>query len=95
MFGPDAIHGELELLLRPLLRGTLAYVGMDVLPFFAGYHVPYLKPEAREQVMRDYRGWLASLPALEGAYQVVRGRRTQRAGRAAAAAGGPVPRSIP
>ena len=51
MFGPDAIHGELDMLLRPLLRGTLAYVGMDVLPFFAGYHVPYLKPEAREQIM--------------------------------------------
>ena len=65
MFGPDAIHGELDMLLRPLLRGTLAYVGMDVLPFFAGYHVPYLKPEAREQIMQDYRGWLASLPALE------------------------------
>lgn len=62
MFGPGAIHGELELMLRPLLRGTLAYVGMDVLPFFPGYHIPYLKPEAREQVMQDYRGWLAQLP---------------------------------
>lgn len=61
MFGPGAIHGELELMLRPLLRGTLAYCGLDVLPFFAGYHIPYLKPEAREQVMQDYRGWLAGL----------------------------------
>lgn len=61
MFGPNAIHGELELMLRPLLRGTLAYCGLDVLPFFAGYHIPYLKPEAREQVMQDYRGWLAGL----------------------------------
>lgn len=61
MFGPGAIHGELEVMLRPLLRGTLAYVGMDVLPFFPGYHVPYLKPEAREQIMQDYRGWLAQL----------------------------------
>lgn len=61
MFGEDAIHGELEMMLRPLLRGTLAYVGMDVLPYFAGYHIPYLKPEAREEIMQDYRRWLAGL----------------------------------
>lgn len=63
MFGPDAIHGELDVMLRPLLRGTLAYVGMEVLPFFAGYHVPYLTPEARQQIMQDYRGWLGGLDA--------------------------------
>jgi len=62
MFGPDAIHGELEMMLRPLLRGTLAYVGLDVLPFFPGYHVPYLKPEARAQILQDYKNWLAQLP---------------------------------
>ena len=50
---------------RPLLRGTLAYCGFDVLPYFAGYHIPYLKPEARDQVMRDYRQWLAALPQAE------------------------------
>jgi NAD(P)H dehydrogenase (quinone) len=65
MFGADAIHGELEIMLRPLLRGTLAYVGLDVLPFFAGYHVPYLKPEARDAVMQDYKGWLAALPGAQ------------------------------
>jgi hypothetical protein len=32
MFGEGAIHGPLEDMLRPLLRGTLAYVGLDVLP---------------------------------------------------------------
>lgn len=65
MFGPGAIHGELDVMLRPLLRGTLAYVGLEVLPFFAAYHIPYLKPEAREQIMQDYRGHLARLPELE------------------------------
>lgn len=65
MFGPGAIHGELDVMLRPLLRGTLAYVGLDVLPFFAAYHIPYLKPEAREQIMQDYRAHLARLPELE------------------------------
>lgn len=61
MFGDGAIHGELDVMLRPVLRGTLAYVGCEVLPFFAGYHIPYLKPEAREAVMADYRRWLAGL----------------------------------
>jgi NAD(P)H dehydrogenase (quinone) len=61
MFGEDAIHGELDVLLRPLLRGTLAYVGMDVLPYFAGYHIPYLKPEARTEIMEQYKAWLAQL----------------------------------
>lgn len=65
MFGPDAIHGELEVMLRPLLRGTLAYVGLDVLPYFAGYHIPYLKPEQRAQIMEDYKQWLAALPTQE------------------------------
>lgn len=64
MFGPDAIHGELEVMLRPLLRGTLAYVGLEVLPFFAGYHIPYLKPEAREQIMQDYKTHLAGIASL-------------------------------
>lgn len=65
MFGPEAIHGELDVMLRPLLRGTLAYVGMDVLPFFAGYHIPYLKPEQRTEIMERYRGWLAQLPTAQ------------------------------
>lgn len=65
MFGPGAIHGELELMLRPLLRGTLAYVGLEVLPFFAAYHIPYLKPEARAAILQDYRAHLAGLDALQ------------------------------
>jgi len=40
MFGENTIHGELvDGMLRPLLRGTLAYVGLEVLPPFIGYHV--------------------------------------------------------
>jgi NAD(P)H dehydrogenase (quinone) len=65
MFGPGAIHGELDVMLRPLLRGTLAYVGMDVLPFFSGYHIPYLSPELREQIMQEYKGWLAQLDTVQ------------------------------
>lgn len=32
MFGPDAIHGELEDMFRPLLQGTFVYRGFEVLP---------------------------------------------------------------
>ena len=65
MFGENAIHGELvDGMLRPLLRGTLAYVGLEVLPPFIGYHVPYISQEAREQMLVDYKHYLANLNDL-------------------------------
>jgi NAD(P)H dehydrogenase (quinone) len=51
-------------MLRPLLRGTLAYVGLGVLPPFAAYHVPYIDAAARQQLLHDYRGHLANLDHL-------------------------------
>ncbi|HSV69072.1 MAG TPA: NAD(P)H-dependent oxidoreductase [Methylibium sp.] len=65
MFGDDAIHGSLEDMLRPLLRGTLAYTGLRVLPPFVGWHVPYIGQGEREQILHDYRQRLAGLDALE------------------------------
>lgn len=65
MFGPDAIHGPIEDMLRPILRGSLYYVGMDVLPPFIGYHVPYITQEAREQILVDYKDYLAKLDTLQ------------------------------
>lgn len=54
MFGEKAIHGPLEDMLRPILRGTLAYVGFDVLEPFVAWHVPYISDEARQQFLVDY-----------------------------------------
>jgi len=65
MFGTDAIHGELDVMLRPLLRGTLAYVGLEVLPFFPAYHVPYITHEARVEMLDQYRAHLANLDQLQ------------------------------
>ena len=65
MFGPEAIHGEMDVLLRPIQRGALAYAGFTVLPAFIGYHVPYISQQAREQLLVDYAGHLGRLPALE------------------------------
>ncbi|WP_248798270.1 NAD(P)H-dependent oxidoreductase [Pseudomonas sp. MWU13-2105] len=61
MFGEGAIHGPLEDMLRPLLRGTLAYVGLDVLPPFVAWHVPYISAEAREQFLVGYHERLENL----------------------------------
>lgn|GEM_PF-219459 len=36
MFSEDGVHGDLNDMLRPILRGTLAYSGMAVLPPFCG-----------------------------------------------------------
>jgi NAD(P)H dehydrogenase (quinone) len=61
MFGEGAIHGPLEDMLRPLLRGTLAYVGLDVLPPFVAWHVPYISQQAREAFLTGYQQRLTHL----------------------------------
>ncbi|MDS9879220.1 NAD(P)H-dependent oxidoreductase [Pseudomonas protegens] len=61
MFGEGAIHGPLQDMLRPLLRGTLAYVGYDVLEPFVAWHVPYISQEAREAFLHSYHQRLQHL----------------------------------
>ncbi|MGC5699116.1 NAD(P)H-dependent oxidoreductase [Pseudomonas sp. NFXW11] len=61
MFGEGAIHGPLEDMLRPLLRGTLAYVGCEVLEPFVAWHVPYISHEAREDFLHSYQQRLQGL----------------------------------
>jgi putative NADPH-quinone reductase len=65
MFGPGSVHGPIQDMLRHLLRGTLAYTGLAVLPPFLGYHVPYLPEAERAQVMAQYRERLRALDADE------------------------------
>lgn len=67
MFGPDAIHGEIEAMFRHLHRGTLGYVGYDVLEPFRAFHVPYVSDEERRRTiadLRDHLGRLETLPVL-------------------------------
>lgn len=61
MFGPQSLHGELETLLRPLQQGTLAYCGFSVLKPFYGFHIPYLKKEQRNTIMKNYCDRMQSL----------------------------------
>lgn len=61
MFGDGAIHGPLEDMLRPILRGTLAYTGMSVLPPFVAWHVPYISNDARQDFLRQYQDRLQHL----------------------------------
>lgn len=61
MFGDGAIHGPLEDMLRPILRGTLAYVGFDVLEPFVAWHVPYINDEARKEFLQGYQQRLQHL----------------------------------
>ena len=64
MFGPEAIHGEMDTLLRPIMRGALAYCGFTVLPPYVAYHVPYVTPEARQAMLDEYRERLLHLDDL-------------------------------
>lgn len=61
MFGPEAIHGELEVMLQPILRGMLGYVGLTVLPPYVAWHVPYVSPETRAEILQGYRRHLLTL----------------------------------
>ncbi|WP_248752077.1 NAD(P)H-dependent oxidoreductase [Pseudomonas sp. MWU15-20650] len=61
MFGEGAIHGPLEDMLRPILRGTLAYVGYDVVAPFVAWHVPYISTEARQEFLTEYQQRLQGL----------------------------------
>lgn len=65
MFGEGAIHGSMENILIPIQRGTLAYVGYEVLPPFIAYHVPYISQESREQMLVDYRQHLHNIEHLQ------------------------------
>ncbi len=65
MLTAGGIHDDLNDMLRPILRGTLGYIGMSVLPPFVAWHVPYIKPEQRTQLLDDYRQRLRGLDALE------------------------------
>lgn len=54
MFGEGAVHGELNEMLKPVLRGTLGYAGFDVVEPFAAYHVPYISQEARVEMLEQF-----------------------------------------
>jgi len=65
MLTKDGVHGELNDMLRPILRGTLAYTGMAVLPTFVAHHVPYISHEARVALLEQYRQHLRSLDTFQ------------------------------
>ena len=65
MFGEDKIHGEMQTMLRPLLRGSMAYVGLTVLPPFIGWHVPYISDEDRQSLLKEYCEYLTNLDQLD------------------------------
>ncbi|MGV7120421.1 NAD(P)H-dependent oxidoreductase [Sphingopyxis sp. 550A] len=66
MFGPGSIHGELVTgMLRPFLQGALGYVGFEVIEPFVAYHVPYLSPEGRQEILASLESAVARLDERE------------------------------
>ena len=65
MLSEGGIHGDMTQILKPVLQGTLAYTGLSVLPPFTGYHIPYLSPEKRAEILADFRARLAALDSVE------------------------------
>ncbi len=64
MFGENGIHGALEDMLRPLLRGTLYYTGMAVLPPFVAWHVPYISEADRKEYLGACERTLSSIETI-------------------------------
>ncbi|WP_045458125.1 NAD(P)H-dependent oxidoreductase [Caballeronia cordobensis] len=65
MFDADGVHGPLPDLLKHLLRGTLGYLGFDVLPPFVGWHVPYISQQERTALLDAYRERLLTLDSQQ------------------------------
>ena len=51
-------------MLRPLLRGTLYYTGLAVLPPFVAWHVPYISNEKRKAYLDAYERRLSEIESL-------------------------------
>ena len=62
MFGPGAIHGELETgMMRHFFQGTLGYVGLAVHQPFIAHHVPYVEEAARRGMLDGLRACMRDL----------------------------------
>jgi NAD(P)H dehydrogenase (quinone) len=62
MFGPDALHGELETgMMRHFFQGTLGYVGLTVHKPFVAHHVPYITHHERQAQLQDLRVYVREL----------------------------------
>jgi NAD(P)H dehydrogenase (quinone) len=62
MFGPRAIHGELEDgHLRSFFQGALGYVGLTVHRPFVAYHVPYVDDVERKRMLVELCEYIATL----------------------------------
>lgn len=64
MLEEGGIHGPLEDMLRPLLQGTLGYVGCRVLRPFVAWHVPYVDAATRAGHLDALARYLQALETL-------------------------------
>jgi len=61
MLSGGGIHGDIVDMLKPVLQGTLGYVGMEVLTPFCAYHVPYISEDERAKILENWRHVLANI----------------------------------
>jgi NAD(P)H dehydrogenase (quinone) len=61
MLSSSGIHGDINDILKPLLQGSLGYVGMAVYEPFYAYHAPYISAKARSEVLDRWRNELVNL----------------------------------
>lgn len=64
MLTESGVHGSVERMLAHIEQGSLAYVGMEVLPHFAAWHVPFVSEERRREMLHAYREHLFNLESM-------------------------------
>lgn len=64
-FGPGSLNGDMTDILMPLLKGVLGFTGMQVLPPFVGYQVPYAGDDGRARMLAEWRLYLRGMRDLE------------------------------
>ena len=64
MLTESGVHGSVERMLAHIEQGSRAYVGMEVLPHFAAWHVPFVSEERRREMLYAYREHLFNLESM-------------------------------
>ena len=64
MFMETGARGPVDRMLAHIEQGSLAYVGMEVLPHFAAWHVPFVSQERRCEMLDEYREHLLGLETM-------------------------------
>lgn len=60
-FSEGGVYGPIDVLIKPVQRGVLQYMGMEALPPFVAYAAPRVSDEERKAYLRTWSEYLAGI----------------------------------